>query len=127
MNTSILIIDDDVSIVRMLKQQLEKEEFQVWTAASGHEATKRIMDQRPDVVITDMIMPERDGCGIISQLKLLWPAAKIIAMSGGGSISAEMCLQMAQDLGADKVMRKPFERQELIHTIGELVHAAPVC
>jgi DNA-binding NtrC family response regulator len=69
------------------------------------------------VVLTDIIMPEQDGIGVIMALRRERPGVKIIAMSGGGRIGKSDLLMIAKQLGANSVIQKPFDASELLATI----------
>ena len=70
-----------------------------------------------DVVVTDMLMPERDGLELIAELKVNHPAVKIVAISGGGQIGSDEYLSMAKGFGADVLLRKPFAHQALLAAV----------
>ena len=74
-----------------------------------------------DLVITDLIMPEQEGLETISRLKKEYTGIKIIAISGGGRIGPEAYLPAALELGADKVFSKPFDVQEVVASVHELL------
>jgi len=73
--------------------------------------------EHPDAVITDLIMPEQEGIDTIIQIRSERPAIKIIAISGGGRIRNIDFLEMAQSLGANEVLAKPFEADELLSSL----------
>jgi YesN/AraC family two-component response regulator len=119
--TRILIIDDDVQIREMLRQMLEFENYEVVEAGNGKEAL-RIQQQTPaDLVITDLIMPEKEGIETIRELREIFPEIKIIAMSGGGVVGPESYLKIAKSLGAQKTFVKPIERKILLEGIREVL------
>ena len=81
---TILIIDDEELILGFLKERLMCEGFNVLTALDGKEGMNLFNDNQVDLVITDMIMPEKEGTETIIEMKKICPDIKIIAMSGGG-------------------------------------------
>jgi CheY-like chemotaxis protein len=87
--------------------------YLVTMAANGAEAFRAIALKRFDVVITDMLMPERDGIEVIGELRRKQPDARIVAMSGGGRGSRDHYLQTAKGLGAHVILGKPFSMTEL--------------
>lgn len=111
----ILIIDDDVAVREVVRAMLNSEGFEVLTAADGQEGL-RLIKNNPEIqmVITDLIMPGKEGMETISELKRDYPHIKILAMSGGGRITAENYLHLAAQIGADSVLKKPFVKQELL-------------
>ena len=117
----ILIIDDDVEFLKMFRQMLERAGHEVVDAPNGKVGVKLFREVRPELIITDIFMPEKEGIEIILELKKEFPAVKIIAISGGGRKSEFGFLEMAEALGADRSFMKPFERQEMLRAIQELV------
>jgi len=116
----ILIIDDEPDILMMLKKMLERAGFEVDLAVNGESGMQLFISQSADLVITDIIMPEKEGLEIIREMKQLKPDLKIIAISGGGRLSADSYLGTAKMFGADRVFQKPFRQAELIAAVTEL-------
>jgi DNA-binding response OmpR family regulator len=117
----ILIIDDDDQILPMLAHAMELAGFAAVTALDGREGQRLLEKQRFDLVITDLIMPEREGMETITYIKKNFPSIKIIAISGGGRIGPETYLPAALELGADRAFAKPFPVDELITAVRELL------
>lgn len=117
----ILIVDDEPLIREGMKQALEMEDFQVEIAGNGSEALEIINDFNPQLVITDIIMPEKDGIEVIWTLREKYPDVKIIAISGGGRISANDHLKIAKKLGANTILTKPFSTTELVEEINKVL------
>jgi len=117
----ILIIDDDVQILDMLRQTLECEGYEVVDATNGKEGIRLYRENPADLIITDIIMPEKEGIETIIELKRNFPDVKIIAISGGGRITPEGYLSMAKRLGANRTFEKPVERDELLAAVRELI------
>jgi CheY-like chemotaxis protein len=113
----ILLVDDDELFRPMLHAMLERSGFAVDAVKSGNEALARYRESPSDLVITDLIMPDKEGLETIRELRQEAPAVKIIAMSGGGRTSTNTYLQLAGRLGAAKVLSKPFSHQELLDAI----------
>ncbi len=116
----ILVVDDEPMIREGLKVALEIEGHRTLTASDGNEALKIVDKQKPDLIITDIIMPESDGIELICSVKESNPGIKILAISGGGRISAYDHLKIAKQLGATGVLTKPFSTEELICEINKL-------
>jgi YesN/AraC family two-component response regulator len=114
---NILVVDDEPMIREGLKMALEMEGHKTCTAADGSEALRMINEHKPDLVITDIIMPESDGIEVICTIRDKFPDIKILAISGGGRISAKDHLKIAQQLGASGIMTKPFSTAELVTEI----------
>ena len=119
--SSILIIDDDPQILKMLRQILEREGYEVTEASNGKQGVRLYRKNPADLVITDIIMPEKEGIEIIIELKRDYPDVKIIAISGGGRINPEDYLDIAKKLGAHRIFSKPVERKELLNAVRELI------
>lgn len=117
----ILIIDDDEKIVDILTKVLVGEGHQIAEANDGFSAVKNFHDFLPEMVITDMVMPDKDGTELIFQFKRECPGIKIIAMSGGGIIDADGYLEAAKEIGADAIFKKPFHIKEVTNTIKALL------
>jgi len=113
----ILIIDDDIIIRRMLRLMLTKAGFDVLGAADGKEGIELFRKNDVDLVITDLIMPEKEGIEMIMELKTDFPDVKIIAMSGGAQMGPEGYLQLADALGAQRTLKKPIAREDLLAAI----------
>jgi CheY-like chemotaxis protein len=110
----ILVIDDDHLVRYALSRILLSNGYEVVTASDGKRGMAVLRAEHPDVVITDIIMPEQEGIDTIIQIRRERPAIKIIAISGGGRIRNVDFLEMAHSLGASEVIAKPFEANELL-------------
>ncbi len=117
----ILVIDDDVQVRQMLKQMLQRAGYEVVDAADGAEGIKLYRDEPTDLVITDIIMPEKEGIETIMELNRDFPDVKIIAISGGGRIDSRDYLEMARKWGTDRTFSKPFDRAQLLEAIQQLL------
>src|SRR6516225_9598136 len=116
----ILLVEDDDDVRRAVARLLALEEYQVIEAANGQIALRQMAAQSADLVIVDMLMPVMEGSETISLLRRFYPGVKIIAVSGGGISSAETHLQIARQLGAQKVLTKPFLTDDLLKAVHEL-------
>jgi YesN/AraC family two-component response regulator len=117
----ILIIDDEEQIREMLAQMLTREGYEVVNANNGKEGMKVCREQKVDLIITDIIMPEKDGIEMILELRHDFPHLKVIAISGGGRLGPDGYLEMAQKLGASRTFFKPFNRKEILDAVQELL------
>jgi len=117
----ILIVEDDAELREMLKTAFVRRKFTVLEAANGKEAIAHFKPFVTDVVITDIIMPEEDGLGVIRKLKALKPELKIIAMSGGGKAGPRNYLDLAKMFGANATITKPFLIGDLISIVEKLL------
>ena len=117
----VLVIDDDRLIRVLLRSILENEGLQVLDASGGRLGLKILRAAPCDLVITDLLMPDLDGVGVIREVRKEFPDVKIIALSGGGmTITAGTALDVAQKSGALRSLVKPVMRQQLLTAIQEL-------
>ena len=119
----ILIIDDESIIRDLLVNILEREGYETETAVSGIDGMKIQQENPADLIITDIIMPEKEGLETIMDLRRNFHNVKIIAMSGGGRIDSETYLQIAKSMGAIKTIAKPIYRNEILKTVRELLES----
>jgi len=117
----ILLIDDEKSFRDVLKQVLSKAGYEVVEAANGAEGIDRFYENPADLIITDVIMPEKEGIETIIELKKVYPEIKLIVMSGGGWYGTDIDFDMAKKLGA-RTLDKPFALQEFLDTVAELLN-----
>ena len=117
MKSYILVIDDEALVRQALTQVLEHRGYEVQCAPDGRQGLRAFHMRRPDLVISDIIMPEMEGIETIMELRILSRDCPIIAMSGGGRLGKADFLTAAMELGATASLRKPFETAELLRTI----------
>src|SRR5207244_3472148 len=98
----------NADILSSLKLLLEDEGYHVRTAEDGNRAFELQTAEHADALITDIFMPGKEGMETIGEFRQRWPAVKIIAMSGGGQVATRDYLNVAAEIGADAVLRKPF-------------------
>jgi len=118
----ILVIDDDPSILAMLKRMLEKAGHEVNIASNGNEGLEMIECCLPDLLVTDIVMPEKEGLELIFYLRKKNPGLKIVAISGGGRFNYEGYLTSAKYLGADLIFQKPLVHKEFVQAISDLIN-----
>src|ERR1700736_4518749 len=119
--SSILLVDDDDEFLAMLSKVLTHAGYQVQEASDGEQAIKFYGSHPPDLVITDLVMPEKEGIQLIVELRRLNSKVKIIAISGAGQSLLDEYLNLAKVLGAQRVLAKPFSEQEILETISEVL------
>lgn len=118
--TTILIVDDDELFRTMLEAMLRKEGHQVLTASNGTEALARLESTSPDLIMTDILMPDGDGIELITALNQQQRGIPIIAMSGGRrAISLEFNLESAALMGVNATLPKPFTRERLRQALAD--------
>lgn len=114
---AILVVDDEEELRELMRHVLERAGHTVTCASNGCEASEVIGRCQFDVVVTDMLMPDRDGLELISEIKSKHRATKIVAISGGGQVGSDQYLTMAKGFGADVLLRKPFAYQALLSAV----------
>ena len=118
----IMVVDDDDSIRALLREFLEEDGHSVVEAADGKQGVRSYKENPVDIVITDILMPEKDGVELIMELQDSFPQVKIIAMSGGGrGLDAEFNLRIARDFGALQQLEKPFSRENVLATVRKVL------
>jgi CheY-like chemotaxis protein len=117
----ILVADDDSEVRDMICQILQREGHETLAAADGAEALALYKQESVDIIITDIIMPEKEGLETVWEIRRDYPNSRIIAISGGGRVEPGDYLKSAVALGADSALAKPFKRRELLDRIDELL------
>ncbi len=118
---NILVIDDDVLMGKALRRLLENEGHTVFLATNGIEALTILRDNRAELMITDIFMPDQDGISTIIDAREAYPGMKIIAISGGGRRQSVDYLELAHNLGAHRIFSKPFKDEDFLESIQELL------
>jgi DNA-binding NtrC family response regulator len=113
----ILVIDDDPTLRRMTATILQGGGHQVDTARDGEEGSIMLESGEFDLLLTDLIMPNKEGIELIMECHRRYPDLRIIAMSGGGRHGVFDVLQAAEKLGARLTLNKPFSPQQLLDTV----------
>jgi DNA-binding response OmpR family regulator len=119
-----LIIEDDPQLLCAMARAFTNAGARVVLAANGADGLKRFGPTPPDLVVTDIIMPEREGIETIMAMKVARPEVPILAVSGGGQIAAVEFLNLAKTLGADAILAKPFRSQQLLETAAQILSSA---
>jgi CheY-like chemotaxis protein len=113
----VLIDDQDRARVRLSKM-LEQEAHDVASANCGRRGLRKLRQGRPDVLITEVLMPTMDGLEIIKAARQMYPDLRIVAISGGGRfVSADLALTLARAFGADRILYRPFPKKDLLDAI----------
>jgi DNA-binding response OmpR family regulator len=118
MSTKLLLVDDEPLLLTFLSTVLQEEGYEVFVARDGKQAIQIANRVAVDLVITDLVMPETEGLGLIQYFHKTLPAVKMIAMSGAFD---GQYLVPAGLLGAHAVLRKPFEARELVEMVARLL------
>jgi len=114
----ILVIDDDAILLDVVREILELDEHEVRIASSGAEGIEIYRQSPTDLVITDLIMPHKDGVSVIVELKAEFPKVRIIAMTGTPKLEK---LAAAVSANVNRVIAKPFEQDELLEAVAQLL------
>lgn len=117
----ILILDDDPDVLHLLRTVLRNAGHHVQTGADGRIGIRHFERFKPDLVITDIVMPERDGMEVIVQMRAADPSLPIVAISGNAATDQGGYLRIAGRLGANRTLSKPFRPSELIEAVNELL------
>jgi CheY-like chemotaxis protein len=120
----ILVIDDNIVVRNTIAQILETEGYSVISAEDGRRGLSMFRSEKPDLVITDIIMPEKEGIETIRDIRGEYPEAKIIAISGGGRIGNTDFLKIARQLGASDVVAKPLDPDQFVAIVRNRLAAA---
>ncbi len=119
-NYTVLIVDDQPGIRRLLMEVLTEEGYTVYTAANGYEGIQKAKDLKPNLILMDMKMPGMDGIETLQELKHLNQADKVIMMTAYGELGL---VQVAQELGAYAYVTKPFDIIDLCTMISQAILA----
>lgn len=121
----ILLVDDDPDVLRVLTRGLEAGGFEVMAASGGDEALELFTEHGADAVVSDMVMAEKAGLGLLRDIRRTSPETRTVAISGGGAIDASFYLQAADATGVDGVLQKPFDPSQLVEVLEELLAEGP--
>ena len=117
----ILVIDDDEGVRRSIGKVLVRAGHEVFEAPDGKVALTVLKDEPPDLVICDLFMPEMDGVEVLRELRRDYPDLPVVAISGGAYQGKVQLLDVAKGLGAVAVLKKPFQLQELLGVVNDLL------
>jgi DNA-binding response OmpR family regulator len=121
MSEQILVIEDDFAVRELILQTLSRAGYQVIAAGDGVEGLSLFREKNPALVITDIVMPQKEGLQTIIELRQESPGVKVIAMSGGGRYCNADYLKLARKFGAARTVSKPFMREEMLTAVRELL------
>lgn len=117
----ILIVDDNEQLLSMMNEFFVDNDYDVVCSLDGVGAKQLFSEFNPDIVITDIVMPNVDGIELLIEIRKINPDIKVIVMSGGNKGYADTYLQMADKLGADVILNKPFQLKDLLVEIKKLI------
>lgn len=111
---TVCVIDDDELVRAFLAEQLSAAGWRVLEAESVEDGVSRIRTERAEAAVVDILMPDRDGLEAIGQLRKVRPDLRIVAISGGGRVGADVYLTLAARIGADATLQKPLDPAALL-------------
>lgn len=121
--TTVLIVDDEPSLREMVIQMIESTGYDVIEAGNGIEANNVCKETAVDLIITDIIMPGKNGIELIVDVKKEHPDIPILAISGGGSSPPQTdILDVAKLLGANNILKKPFSMDDLLSSVNSIIN-----
>jgi len=120
----VLVIDDDLQLQSMLSEMLKRLRNTPDVASDGTAGLAKFRENRPDLVIADIYMPDRDGIATIREIRELDSRVPILALSGGGRFGRMDLLDASREAGANRTMSKPVDLEELVDALHELLGAA---
>ncbi len=123
MKKRILIVDDEQGVLNSLQRALKpfNNEYEIYMTSNSADVKKLIAEKNIDLLITDILMPEKDGIEIINETQENNPSVKIMTISGGGLIEADTYLDIALEIGSLYSLKKPFSIDEFISAIRQLL------
>jgi len=119
---NILVVDDEKDILEVLKDILVEAGHRVAVSTNGKHAVELAENEPFDLLLTDLIMPDKEGISIIREIRKTDSSIAIIAMSGGGYAEPAFYLETAEGFGADITLTKPFTRVKLLNTIDQILN-----
>jgi CheY-like chemotaxis protein len=122
---SILVVDDDPMVGKTVQRMLNTGKWDVRLARDGRDALAQVSQQAPDLVVTDIIMPDMEGLEMIVALQKSNPQIRIIAVSGSGRSNNVDYLSFAEKLGAYATLTKPFRRDDLLKAVCQAFDEVP--
>jgi DNA-binding response OmpR family regulator len=124
--STILLIEDENLVAGTIETVLKKAGYTVVHARDGEKGMAAFKAEMPDLVITDLIMPEKEGIQVIREIREISKDVPIIAISGGGRTQNYDFLRIAHKLGATEVLRKPFANKDLLTVVNDYLGDAEV-
>ena len=118
---TILVVDDDDDLRPLLVGVLQAAGYQTLEASNGVLGLRLLRQQKVDLLVTDLVMPEKEGLELIMDVRAQFPGLRVVAISGGVWSSKQSFLPVAKKLGADRAMSKPFTIEQFLTTIEEVL------
>jgi DNA-binding NtrC family response regulator len=118
---TVLLIEDDDNLRQSIRLMLEAWKLHVIEAANGISGLSLFHAHKPELVITDILMPKLDGIETLREIRAADAQAKVIVISGGGGNKYPDVFTLAEELGAVAALQKPFKRQQLLDTVSNFL------
>ena len=118
----ILIVDDNKSLCKWIRHILEENGYDTLEAYDGEQGAKLLQEFPADLLILDIFMPKQGGISTLIQARNDYPLMKMIVISGSGESTHVDFFQIAKELGAHRILRKPFTKEALLETVRDLMH-----
>lgn len=122
----ILIVDDDPMLRLIATEMLQGKDYAIVEAEDGDEALRLIQSLPVDLVVLDMLMPNKDGLETIIELRKHQPQVRILAISSGGRMDGASLLRIAMAMGADDTLLKPIRVETFAPKVAELLARPPM-
>ncbi len=119
--STILVIEDDREVRVLIQSLLERQGHKVLLAEDGIQGMEAFASSAPDIVITDLYMPRRQGIEAIKKIRQIDADTKILAISGGGNCSLETLQKQAKSAGATETLKKPFTPSDLLSAVNRFI------
>jgi DNA-binding response OmpR family regulator len=119
----VLVIDDEKLLRDLLREVFQAAGYDYAEAANGIDGVRLFNEAPSDIIVTDILMPDKDGLEVIMELRKRHSELKILAISGGDRTGNRQYLRIAKELGAVRILAKPFRPQELLAVVEEVLGA----
>lgn len=119
----ILVVDDDEELRQLMCTSLTLAGHDVTAAQNGVAAARHICERVPELVVSDIVMPDMDGLELIMKINKEYPQMKILAVTGGGATDPGLRLTLAKHFGAHDTLYKPFSLGDLIEKVSSLLQS----
>lgn len=123
MNNKILVVDDEEHILTLIKFNLEQAGFQVVTAIDGDEALQKAIDEKPELIVLDLMLPKKDGMEVCKELRLQRNTTPILMVTAKDD---EFDKVLGLELGADDYMTKPFSPREVVARVKAILRRSKI-
>ena len=117
---NVLIVEDDAVYAKAIRSVLRKQGYKISFTDNGVDAIEKFKQESFDLVITDIFIPDKEGIELIQEIREINPTVKIIAISSGGNVGRTSFLKLAEAMGANTGLEKPFGPDKIIEVINSL-------